>query len=144
MDNKSKCGCVLIINTEEQHPEIVTKVTGVEATSLTVKGKPRINEKTGKYRPATQHVRNAWEWDPGHVYGSEWQIEDAICKTLDMIHSHPSFKTVFSTFKECFIRGYAYIYDYNIVFGFSTETLHKLTEVGIPIEFDLYSFDEEN
>lgn len=140
---ENECGCVLIINTEEQHPEVVTKMTGVKATKLFVKGEPHIDKKTGKERSGTQYLRNIWEWDPGRLYGSEWQIEDATCKILDMVQSNPGFKTVFETFKKCFFRGYAYVYDFHIVVGFSPETLHKLHEVGIPFEFDLYSFKED-
>ena len=145
MENKSKseCGCVLIIYTEEQHPEIVTIMTGVKATSLEVKGKPRIDKKTGKERIGTQGIANVWTLDPGRIYDSEWYLENAIREILDTICSNVGFKTVFMKFKESFLRCYAYVENYHLAFGFSPEIFHDLHKIGIPIEFDLYSFDEK-
>ena len=143
MENKSEYGCVLIINTEEQHPEIVTKMTGVKSTSLEVRGEPRIDKKTGKERNGTQGIANLWKLDTGSIYGSEWESEKAIRKLLDIIDSNTDFKTVFMTFKESFLRCYAYVYHYNITFELSPIVFYDLYKIGLPIEFDLYSFDRK-
>ena len=36
----SEYGCVLRINTGEQNPDIISKMTGIENTELQMKGKP--------------------------------------------------------------------------------------------------------
>jgi len=144
MDNNPKYGCVLIINTEDQHPEIVTTITGVRATSMEIKGQPRIDKKTGKERIGTQSRANLWNLDSGYFYGSEWDLEKSISKLLNIISSNPEFETVFSMFKkECFIRCYAYVEHYNIAFGLSSQVLYDMYKVNIPIEFDLYSLPKD-
>ena len=139
---ETKYGCILIINTEEEHPEIVTTMTGVESTLLHVKGKTRINKKTGKELIGTQYIQNLWTLDE-FAFGSEWGLENAIHKIVNVINSNSEFKTVFSTFKESFLRCYVYIEDYHLAFGLSPEIFHDLHKIGIPIEFDLYSFKED-
>ena len=139
---ETKYGCILIINTGEEHPEIVTIMTGIKATLLHVKGKPRINKKTGKELAGTQDIQNLWTLDE-FAFGSVWDLENTIRRILNLICSHSEFKTVFSRFKESYLRCYVYVEDYNIAFGLSSEIFHDLHEIGIPIEFDLYSFKED-
>lgn len=142
METKSEYGCVLRINTGEIHPNIVTEMTGVESTMLQIKGTPRIDKKTKQEITGTSYVENMWMFDPNKCYGSEWDIENAIQKVLDIISLYDGFNKVFSKFEESILLCYAYVYHYNISFILSPQIIGKLQNIGIPIEFDLYSMEE--
>lgn len=63
-------GCKLFIDTEHEHPEIITQATGVGASEVIVKGAPFKTGK-GKIIAGKYNEYNLWIYDTGKIYGEE-------------------------------------------------------------------------
>jgi hypothetical protein len=146
--NNTEYGCMLQIFTENEHPEIITKITGVKATHLHIKEMPKINKKTGKIiDDDLTYKENVWFWESSYE-GDTWDfdigLDPALNSILQMILSkEKEFRTAFNKYEHYRITCYGYIYDYHIVFKLQNETIKKMEMLGLPIEFDFYSFRDE-
>jgi len=141
MQNKTEYGCALVVNTEDIHPEIVSQMTGINSTFVTIKGCPRIHRRTGIEIAGTSNIENNWILDSGKYYQTEWELEQAIVKIIDMINLYDSFHNVFLRFKNSKLLCYAYVQHYNISFILSPKLIESVLKLNIPIEFDLYSLE---
>jgi hypothetical protein len=147
-ETNAEYGCVLQIFTKDDHPNIVTEITGIEASHFRVKGMPKINRKTGNTIGNYTYRENVWFLELSHE-GDTWDfsegLDPALNKILQIILSNEEkFRAVFNKYEYYRIMCYGYIYDFHIVFKLQEETLKKMGLLEIPIEFDFYSFKEES
>jgi hypothetical protein len=146
-ENKAEYGCILQIFTEDEHPEIITKMTGVEASYIHIKSMPKVNRETGNTIGNLTYKENVWFWKSFYE-GNTWDfavgLDTALNNILQIIISNvEQFRIIFNKYQYYRIMCYGYIYDYHIAFKLQSETIKKIDKLGIPIEFDFYSFSDE-
>lgn len=143
---KMKMGCNLIIDTREIAPSAVTKITGVEASKLTVKGTPYVSF-SGKEIPQKPNLYNLWmlELEKIYIYEEGTHLESAIELMLSLLDKQKErFIEAISKFPDSKLLCYCYYYDnFNPFFLFSNDLIGRLKEYNLSLEFDLYVLEEE-
>jgi len=143
--NVLKFGCNLYIYTKEQHPEIITTLTGINSTRLIVKGQPKINPISKKPIQGTVNKVNLWVYEFPNVKGvSEWHIEDAIRLVFQLLEKKNEFKNILEVYDESYLLVYLYTQDYHVAYNLPKDILEKLHYFGLRIEFDIYYLREDN
>lgn len=143
--NKAKYGANLCIETEDDSPEIITKITGIDYSEIIVKGAQRF--KPGSNEPIRNqfYKRNVWIYKTRKFEEStEWDLEKSIADLLTSLNQNKEkFRDIFSIYKESYILTYLYIEDYHISFNLSANTIQELNYYGLKLVFDFYSLGEE-
>lgn len=141
---KNKSECRLQIWTDDQLPNIVTQMTGIDATKTIVKGSEYINS-SGQAINGVYNEKNVWILHAKKIEDYEGDfVSAALHSLLDMLDENKDvFINVFSIFKTKSIFVSGYDYDYHQYFCLSRETIARLGQFDIDVEFDYYYFDEE-
>lgn len=138
-------GCSLLIETGFDHPSTITEITGVNATQIFVKGGQYYSASTKVAIPGKVYERNLWELKSEVFYGHDKifinHAVESMLKIFDLKENE--FKEVFKKYPTSILRCYAYYYQLNSYFHFTTEILSRLASYNIGIEFYIYSLNED-
>lgn len=145
MDTKTAFGADLYIGTGDDHPEIITKITGVDYSKIVVKGSPIMHGRTKAPVPGRFETNNVWIYRSQRVKaGSEWELETSIKEVLTTLNSQrEKFKELLATYPENHLLAYLYIKDFHISYLLTEKILQDLNYYGLTVKFDIYSFDHE-
>jgi hypothetical protein len=146
MDTKTKFGADLYIGTGDDHPEIITKITGVDYSKIIVKGAPIIHGRTKAPVPGWFEKYNVWIYKSQRIEaGSEWELETSMQRLLATINSQrEKFKELLVTYPENHLLVYLYIKDYHISYLLTEKTIQNLNYYGLTVKFDFYSLPRED
>lgn len=141
----NKVGCILAVETELDHPSIVTDMTGIEATEMIVKGSQWYTASTKKAIPGKVNTENLWQLESEVRCGNDKvfvnHAVENIIKILDT--KEKEFKEIFNKYSKSNLRCYAYYYEVNPYFHFTKEVISKLASYNISIDFDIYCLTED-
>lgn len=133
-------GAKLIIDTESDKPNTLDSLLNIKATSLIFKGKPYRNLK-GVEIPHKTYDYNLWIFETKMYKSSKLHINVSIENILDILDNNKSaFKNILKKYSKYHITCYAYFYEANPYIAMSRETLKRLVEYNLEVEFDLYCF----
>lgn len=136
----NKMGCILAIETDLDHPSIITDLTGIKATEMLVKGSQRFTFSTKKAIPGKVNEYNLWKLELEVLFGNDKiflnHAIESIIKILDT--KEKEFKEIFNKYSKSNLRCYAYYYEANPYFHFTKEILSKLASYNVGIDFDIY------
>ncbi len=142
--NEAEYGCSLWIDTEDEHPEIITKLTGIEATEIEVKGEFKIT-KSGKKKPLNQ---NLWKLiSPARISDDDniWNLCESILDITNILDQREiEVKDALSKFDNKGIQFYANMYNYWIQFRVQPEIILKMAKYQILIDFSILSFEPDD
>jgi hypothetical protein len=146
MDTKAKFGADLYIGTGDDHPEVITKITGVDYSKIVVKGAPIIHGRTKAPVPGRFEKNNVWIYKSQRIKaGSEWELEISIQGLLVTLNSQRGkFKELLITYPENHLLAYLYIKDFHISYLLTEKTIQELNYYGLSVKFDLYSLPRED
>ena len=138
-------GCNLIIDTDNEDPKIVSKITGVEFSEILIKGDPFVNSK-GQKIPQKLNDQNLWILKVARVQETDGKYLNA---SLEHIFSllelnREQFEIVFSRFPKRHILCYGYYYDFHQYFILSKDLISLMNSFSIDVEFDFYFLKDEN
>lgn len=149
MDDENKIkpdefGCNLFIETNEEHPNVITNLLGIEASECVVKGSPRVNKKTNEIIPGNYNQRNLWVYKINiPEAGAGLYLNSALEMMVDFLDTNKDiFLKIFNKYEKRHLLCYAYYYDFNPYFAFNKELIKRLCEYSIDIEFDTYYLAE--
>ncbi|EHQ30788.1 DUF4279 domain-containing protein [Mucilaginibacter paludis] len=140
LNRNDEYGCSLLIETDEDHPAIITNLLQVEPSELIVKGSQKYNKNTGEVIAGKFNNRNLWILNVEKQVGSdEVHLNKPIEIMLDLLDKHQSsFLEVLDKYPKNHLLCYAYFYDYNPYFVLSKQLICRLSKYSIGIEFDTY------
>jgi hypothetical protein len=138
-------GCVLIIDTGLEAPDLISDIISFDQSETTVKGTPRVNKKTGKIIKGLYHDTNLWMFRIiKKQQGTSIHLNVVIEELLNMMdQKKDTFKTIFRKFKNRHIKVYAYFNDYNPYFKLDRDLIKRLSNYNIDLEFDLYFLGDD-
>jgi hypothetical protein len=133
-------GCNLYIGTEEDSPEIITKLTGIQASEIIVKGRPFMTGKPKREIPGKFNKENLWIYEGERLMRTSGiYLNDAVHKLLTVLDAKQNiFVDLFRKYPLNHLLCYAYYYDYNPYFLFDKNLMQRLAMYNIDMEFDLY------
>jgi hypothetical protein len=140
-----KYGSNLYIDTKEESPEIVTKITGIDFSEILVKGSQWLSPISKKVIKNKFHEKNMWIYKSRQFDNvTEWNLEKSIQEVLMALNkSKEKCRDIFSTYTGSYILTYLYIKDYHISFNLTANTVQELNYYGLGVVFDLYSLSEK-
>lgn len=142
--NEAEYGSSLWIDTGDEHPNIITEITGIKATEIEVKGE-FIVMRNGIKKPLKQ---NLWGLKPPvHIAEDEYELPNCINDIIDILDSKESaFREVFGRFNNYKLLIYSNAYTRWIQFRIEPEILYRMAKYQLAIDFSIWSFepDEEN
>lgn len=143
--NKTKYGANLCIETGDDSPEIITKITGIDYSEIIVKGAQRFRHGSNEPVRNQLYKRNVWIYKTRKSEEvTEWDMEKSIADLLaSLSQCKEKFRDLFSTYNKSYILMYLYIQDYHMSFILSANTIQELNYYGLKIVFDFYSLGEE-
>jgi hypothetical protein len=132
-------GCTLVIETGEEHPDVVTSMVDIQPSELVVKGSQKLT-KSGKAIVDSFNDRNLWILKMDKQYGNfDTHLNSAIELMIDTLDSNEdAFLNVLSKYGQNHLSCYAYFYDYNPYFSLKKTLSKRLSKYSIDIEFDIY------
>ena len=137
--NISEFGCNLIINTNEDNPDIVRTMLPIPPTSLIVKGEQKTNSK-GILIPDTFQKYNLWIYKEPKLFSEPLlYLNNSIEKVVNLIEeSEKEFLDVIKKFQNTYLLCYAYYYSENEYFKLDKSLIIKLSYYNLSLEFDIY------
>lgn len=144
MKNKSRIGFVLYIDTNSEHPSLVSKKTGINATTLIILGEPYISLFTNKVIESKQNDCNLWIYKSKKIeVSSDECIIDLFNDVIRMLEKKKNeFIELFSTYNSSYLQFYMYTDDFHVYLHLPHGLMSRLYEYGIDIVFDIYSLYE--
>ena len=138
--NKNKFKFQLVIPTQDEHPEIVTQMTGVNPTGLTVKGAPYVRPRDKKTIKGVFEKHNTWFYYSDYKLLEDGEyLDTVISDLLDFLDlNKEQFRAVFSKYEDSYIVCCGYYYDFHFYYTLSPELTKRLNDYNILLEFDYY------
>ena len=133
---KTEYSYCLWIDTEEEHPDIVTDMTGISPTSKRVKGE----WKGGKSKPTAVWDQNVWELKSEMYYAdNEWDICDNFSSFIEVINSKEAeFVKAITRFKDAGIDIRCTTFDtYWVQFRMQHEIMLLLSRYNLVTYFSI-------
>jgi hypothetical protein len=145
MEEKAKYGCYFYVNTGEEHPDVFTKLTGIQPTSIEVKGE-RAPTKDGR-RPLVFKT-NFWELKPPVRIPEKkddiWDICESILDITNIFDEKEfEVREALQKFEYKQLVIYGDVYTCWLQFGATPEILYKMQKYNIPIKFSIMSCESE-
>ncbi len=139
---KAEYGCSLWIDTENEHPNIITELTGIEATSIEVKGE-FIVRKNGMKKPLKQ---NLWGLEPSKRFAEdEYELPDCVNDIIDILDTKENeFRAVFNRFNNYKLMIYCNAYTRWIQFRIEPKILSQMAKYQLAIDFSIWSFKPDD
>ena len=139
-------GCDFWIDTEEDAPSVVTRMTGIQPSWATTKGeifrtRPH-NAIPGKVIPGKFFKQNLWELS-GTAY---FEKDDHLIpfKSIDMLEmiekQKSSFQKIFRNYKYKCLLHFCYVNRHKLQFRIPPELWRRIAPYGLLVDFDLYLF----
>lgn len=117
-------------------PSVVTKIMGVEPSRSWVKGEPIPDELNG--------VRSHERWELRSPTDPSLPMEEQLVDLLTLLEDYQSQVREVSEEYEAGICCYAYYQEeFNPQLHLSDETIRRLADLALSIDFDLYFLDEQ-
>ncbi len=137
---KDDYGCRLIINTGDDHPDIITATTGIISTSIVVKGSSILRPVTKEIVEGKYYDYNLCVYDIGKKHVDEGYYLNAVLEEmLDSVDRKKiNFVDLLRKYPLNHILCYAYFYDFHSYFILDKNLSQRLSRYNIDIEFDLY------
>ena len=137
-------GCDFWIDTEEDAPSVVTRMTGIQPSWATTKGeifrtRPH-NAIPGKVIPGKFFKQNLWELS-GTAY---FEKDDHLIpfKSIDMLEmiekQKSSFQKIFRNYKYKCLLHFCYTNRHKLQFRIPPELWKRIAPYGLLVDFDLY------
>ena len=137
-------GCDFWIDTEEDAPSVVTRMTGIQPSWATTKGeifrtRPH-NAIPGKVIPGKFFKQNLWELS-GTAY---FEKDDHLIpfKSIDMLEmiekQKSSFQKIFRNYKYKCLLHFCYVNRHKLQFRIPPELWKRIAPYGLLVDFDLY------
>lgn len=139
----AKYGCRLYIDTGNEHPNIITELTGIEPTSIEVKGDFIVTKKGIK----KSLKQNLWNLEPTIKESDNdniWDLCNSIIDITNILDSKEAeFIDIFRQFKNCGLMFYADMYNFWIQFRAQPDILAKMAKYRLYIDFSILSLNTE-
>ena len=143
-DKIIEMGCDFWIDTEEDAPSVVTRMTGIQPSWATTKGeifrtRPH-NTIPSKEIPGKFFKQNLWELS-GTTY---FEKDDHLIpfKSIDMLEmiekQKSSFQKIFRNYKYKCLLHFCYTNRHKLQFRIPPELWKRIAPYGLLVDFDLY------
>lgn len=142
MKEKTTYGCRMWVDTGDEHPDIFTQLTGIQPTSLKVKGELE-QLKNGRTRVMTQ---NLWKFNPPErTADDEWDLCECIVDVTDILdEKEVEVRAALRKFDNKGLMLYCNMYHYWIQFRAQPEILYKMQKYNMLLDFSILSFDDKD
>ena len=140
-DKIIEMGCDFWIDTEEDAPSVVTRMTGIQPSWATTKGEI-FRTRSHKEIPGKFFKQNLWELS-GTAY---FEKDDHLIpfKSIDMLEmiekQKSSFQKIFRNYKYKCLLHFCYVNRHKLQFRIPPELWRRIAPYGLLVDFDLYLF----
>ncbi|MDF2193447.1 DUF4279 domain-containing protein [Paraflavitalea sp. CAU 1676] len=144
-DCKAKFGANLYVDTLDDSPEIITRITGVEYSEILIRGTQFYSPWSNKAIPNKKNERNFWIYRTPEIRDTkEWEFENGIASLLNVLNTQKEkFRELFSTYSNSYMLAYLSVHDFHVSFLLTDKIYSDLAYYGLNIKFDLYSLPED-
>lgn len=142
MKEKTTYGCRMWVDTGDEHPDVFTALTGIQPTSIKVKGKEEVL-KNGGSRIMKQ---NLWELEPPiREADDEWDLCECIVDITEILDEEEvEVRAALNKFDNKGLMFYCDMYRYWVQFRIQPEVLRKIQKYNILVDFSILSFDDKD
>ena len=132
-------GCDFWIDTEEDAPSVVTRMTGIQPSWATTKGEI-FRTRSHKEIPGKFFKQNLWKLS-GTTY---FEKDDHLIpfKSIDMLEMiekrKSSFQKIFRNYKYKCLLHFCYVNRHKLQFRIPPELWKRIAPYGLLVDFDLY------
>ena len=139
-EKKNEYGCTLFIDTNDDHPEIITKLSGLVASEMILKGSNRLTPVTKEVIVGKFNENNLWIFRIEKEYGSiGFYLNNPLEKMLDILDSQQLILIdILQNYPKNHILCHAYFYETNPYFTLDKTLIRRLSSYEIAVEFDMY------
>jgi len=143
-DKISNFGCKLFIDTENDHPKVVSDALNVVASEYFIKGEQCFNSKTKKIIEGKFNKSNLWVFSIERQHAGEGIY---LNKSLEIMLSifdqnKDAFLNILRKYPQNHILCYAYFFEVNPYFIFDKTLIERLSYYKVDVEFDIYCLAE--
>lgn len=143
MDEITRFGVGIYIDTEEDNPRLLSNKLGINATKMLAKDEPMINSK-GKIIPNKYYSSNIWIYEIQEIKSREKHLNHAIEQIVELlVNKKDQFLDAFKKYSKYKLQCYSYFHEVNPYFVISKEIIKRLNEFEIDIEFDIYCLNDD-
>lgn len=137
---KNEYGCTLFIDTFDDHPQIISDLSGVRASEMVIKGSNWLSPMTKKIIEGKFNKNNLWIYKIEKEYSDVGlYLNSPLEKMLEILDSQKStFNGILKKYPQNHILCSAYFYETNSYFKLDKNLVRKLNHYKIDIEFDIY------
>lgn len=140
---QNEFGCTLIIDTEEERPNIVTELTGIQSSEYLIKGNNKVRPRKKEIIGDKFNQYNLWMLKINRAQMVEGYLNSSIELMLDLLdNKREEVLGVLKRFPKNHLVCYGYFYELNPYFVFDKKLIGRLNYYNIDIEFDVYCLNE--
>lgn len=137
---KDEYGCTLVIDTLDDHPQVITDQLGLQASEIIVKGSSWLSPISKRVIEGKFNESNLWIYEVERELSSLGiYLNNPLEKMLKIMDTNKElFVSILKKYPKNHVLCYAYFYDANPYFKLNTAVISRLNAYGIDVEFDLY------
>lgn len=141
IEKQNQFGCSLTIDTEDEHPSIITELTNIEYSKSLIKGQRKIHPRTGEEISEAFNKYNLWmfdidlrEWPNGYLNSCIEQMLDVLDEQKEKVQH------ALKRFPKNHLLCFGNFFEMHEYFVFDKVLIRRLSDYNIDIEFDFYCF----
>lgn len=140
---ENEFGCTLIIDTDDENPQIITGLTKIVFTECVIKGHPKLKPQCKITVENKLNEHNLWMFKIERQVWPNGYLNSAIESILNVLDKERnSVLAVLKRFPKSHLLCFGYFYELNPYFVFNKKLIKRLNDYNIDLEFDVYCLND--